>query len=136
MDTPSVDPRPLTNFEVYEFMKTRMESKDKVRAQQTLLYTGLKYFNERSPCTCQTSDEIASFISSMKRFDLTKSESLALINNCPTSQVELSVMIPELDTRFTMPQIDDILASISSAFPRGVEKASQIISSGVSEETT
>ena len=86
------DIRPLTNFEVHEFIKMRMESKDKVRAQQTILYTGMKYFNEKSPCTCQTSDEIESFIASMEKFGLKKTELLALINNCPTTQVELSVV--------------------------------------------
>lgn len=91
----NVDPndiRNLTNFEVFEFMKSRMQSKTKVRAQQTLLYTGIKYFNERSPCTEQTPEEINSLITALKKFDFSKKELLALINNCPTTQVELSVV--------------------------------------------
>ncbi len=43
-------------------------------------------------------------------------------------------MIPELDTRFTMTQIEEILAAVAQAFPKGVEKAAQINSSGISEE--
>lgn len=93
MNIDSNDVRPLTNFEVYDFMRKRMESKDKVRAQQTILYTGIKYFNEKSPCTVQTPDAIQSFIASMRHFNLKKPELLALINNCPTTQVELSVVI-------------------------------------------
>ncbi len=49
MDVNPSDIRPLTNFEVYEFMKSRMQSKNKVRAQQTLLYTSMKLPRNR-PC--------------------------------------------------------------------------------------
>ncbi|KAL5968157.1 DNA-directed RNA polymerase III subunit RPC9 [Taenia solium] len=134
MDIDSNDVRPLTNFEVYDFMRKRMESKDKVRAQQTILYTGMKYFNEKSPCTVQTPDSIQSFIASMGQFNLKKSELLALINNCPTTQVELSVMISDLDSRFTTPQIEEIIIAVSSIFPKGIERASQINSLGLPEE--
>ncbi|EUB64176.1 DNA-directed RNA polymerase III subunit RPC9 [Echinococcus granulosus] len=149
MDVDFNDVRPLTNFEVYDFVKKRMESKAKVRAQQTILYTGMKYFNEKSSCTVQTPDAIQSFIASMRHFNLKKSELLALINNCPTTQVELSVvisllnhtalrkiMISDLDTRFTLPQIEEIITAISSAFPKGTERASQINSLGLPEEHT
>ena len=91
------DVKPLTNFEVYEFVKMRMESKDKVRAQQTILYTTMRYFNEKSPCTCQAVDEIDSFVESMRKFNLNTSELLALINNCPTTQAELSVVSKTLE---------------------------------------
>uniref|UniRef100_A0A0X3P291 DNA-directed RNA polymerase III subunit RPC9 n=1 Tax=Schistocephalus solidus TaxID=70667 RepID=A0A0X3P291_SCHSO len=84
--------RSLTNFEVFEFMKARMESKNKVRAQQTLLYTGLKFFQEKSPCTTQTPQQIANFLEKIKTCKLKKEEVLALINNCPATQVELSVV--------------------------------------------
>ncbi|VDM22035.1 unnamed protein product [Hydatigera taeniaeformis] len=134
MDIGFNDIRPLTNFEVYDFMKKRMESKDKVRAQQTILYTGMKYFNEKSSCTVQTPDAIQSFITSVKHFNLKKPELLALINNCPSTQVELSVMISDLDTRFTPPQIEKIIEAVSSAFPNGIERASQINSLGLPEE--
>nr|CDS17453.1 DNA directed RNA polymerase III subunit [Echinococcus granulosus] len=136
MDVDFNDVRPLTNFEVYDFVKKRMESRAKVRAQQTILYTGMKYFNEKSSCTVQTPDAIQSFIASMRHFNLKKSELLALINNCPTTQVELSVMISDLDTRFTLPQIEEIITAISSAFPKGTERASQINSLGLPEEHT
>ncbi|KAL5110495.1 DNA-directed RNA polymerase III subunit RPC9 [Taenia crassiceps] len=134
MNIDSNEVKPLTNFEVYDFMKNRMDSKDKVRAQQTILYTGMKYFNEKSPCTVQTPDVIQSFIASVRHFNLKKSELLALINNCPTTQVELSVMISDLDTRFTMPQIEGIITAVSSAFPKGIGRASQINSLGLPEE--
>ena len=43
-------------------------------------------------------------------------------------------MISDLDSRFNIPQLEEILSVISSAFPKGIEKASQIASSGVLEE--
>ncbi len=92
MDVNPSDIRPLTNLEVYEFMKSRMQSKNKVRAQQTLLYTSMKFFNEKSPCTNQSSDEVRALCVALQQFNLSKDELLALINNCPTTQVELSIV--------------------------------------------
>lgn len=43
-------------------------------------------------------------------------------------------MINDLDTRFTMPQIEEILEKVASCFPEGTKKSSQIASSGVAEE--
>uniref|UniRef100_A0A0X3PIT0 DNA-directed RNA polymerase III subunit RPC9 n=1 Tax=Schistocephalus solidus TaxID=70667 RepID=A0A0X3PIT0_SCHSO len=128
--------RSLTNFEVFEFMKARMESKNKVRAQQTLLYTGLKFFQEKSPCTTQTPQQIANFLEKIKTCKLKKEEVLALINNCPVTQVELSVLIPDLDSQFTPAQTDKILALVAECFPEGVKRSVTINSSGVAEEST
>lgn len=43
-------------------------------------------------------------------------------------------MVPELDTRFTMAQVEEILGAILKSFPKATEKAGQIYSSGVNEE--
>nr|CDS28246.1 DNA directed RNA polymerase III subunit [Hymenolepis microstoma] len=134
LDVDFTNTKLLSNFEVYDFIKNRAGSKDKLRCQQTLFFTGLKYFNEKSPCTCLTSDAIQKFISEMKPFNLNKAELLSLINNCPATQVELSIMINDLDTRFTLAQIDEILDKVASCFPDGIKKASQIASSGVAED--
>lgn len=92
MDVDFSNVKPLTNFEVYSFMKKSTESKDRLRCQQTLFFTGLKYFNEKSPCICQAAEDIQKFLTDMKPFNLNKSELLALINNCPATHVELSVV--------------------------------------------
>nr|VZI38429.1 unnamed protein product [Spirometra erinaceieuropaei] len=122
VDTQST--RSLTNFE------------NKVRAQQTLLYTGMKFFQEKSPCTTQSSQEIADFLGKIKSCKLRKEEVLALINNCPATQVELSVMIPDLDSQFTPTQIEEMLALVAECFPEGVKKSITINSSGVADEST
>ncbi|CAH8541507.1 unnamed protein product [Schistosoma rodhaini] len=86
------NPRLLTNLEVLKIIKDKLESKKKVRRQQTLLYTGAKYLNTKSPCSKQTESGVQGFANDVKVFDLTKSEILMLINHCPSSQVELSVV--------------------------------------------
>lgn len=45
-------------------------------------------------------------------------------------------MISDLDTRFSMSQVEEILTVISNSFPRGTERASQVASSGICEEST
>lgn len=88
------NPRLLTNLEVLKLIKDKLESKKKVRRQQTLLYTGAKYLNTKSPCSKQEESGVQGFANDVKVFNLTKSEILMLINHCPSSQVELSVVSP------------------------------------------
>ncbi|CAH8544270.1 unnamed protein product [Schistosoma intercalatum] len=87
------NPRLLTNLEVLKLIKDKLESKKKVRRQQTLLYTGAKYLNTKSPCSKQEESGVQGFANDVKVFNLTKSEILMLINHCPSSQVELSIYV-------------------------------------------
>ncbi|CAH8541492.1 unnamed protein product [Schistosoma rodhaini] len=127
------NPRLLTNLEVLKIIKDKLESKKKVRRQQTLLYTGAKYLNTKSPCSKQTESGVQGFANDVKVFDLTKSEILMLINHCPSSQVELSVIISDLDSRLSNSQADQLLQLVQKHFPDGVTASQMINSTGTLE---
>ncbi|KAH9577902.1 hypothetical protein MS3_00008231 [Schistosoma haematobium] len=127
------NPRLLTNLEVLKLIKDKLESKKKVRRQQTLLYTGAKYLNTKSPCSKQEESGVQGFANDVKVFNLTKSEILMLINHCPSSQVELSVIISDLDSRLSNSQTDQLLQLIEKHFPDGVTASQMINSTGTLE---
>ncbi|CAH8566326.1 unnamed protein product [Schistosoma haematobium] len=127
------NPRLLTNLEVLKLIKDKLESKKKVRRQQTLLYTGAKYLNTKSPCSKQTESGVQGFANDVKVFNLTKSEILMLINHCPSSQVELSVIISDLDSRLSNSQTDQLLQLVEKHFPDGVTASQMINSTGTLE---
>ncbi|KAH9588529.1 hypothetical protein MS3_00005902 [Schistosoma haematobium] len=131
------NPRLLTNLEVLKLIKDKLESKKKVRRQQTLLYTGAKYLNTKSPCSKQTESGVQGFANDVKVFNLTKSEILMLINHCPSSQVELSVVssiiISDLDSRLSNSQTDQLLQLVEKHFPDGVTASQMINSTGTLE---
>ncbi|KAH9588528.1 hypothetical protein MS3_00005902 [Schistosoma haematobium] len=126
------NPRLLTNLEVLKLIKDKLESKKKVRRQQTLLYTGAKYLNTKSPCSKQTESGVQGFANDVKVFNLTKSEILMLINHCPSSQVELSI-ISDLDSRLSNSQTDQLLQLVEKHFPDGVTASQMINSTGTLE---
>ncbi|VDP35253.1 unnamed protein product [Echinostoma caproni] len=86
----------LTNFEVLQLINSKLSSKKKIRSQQTLLYTSSKYLNSKTPCTVQSPEAIHAFSRAVKPFELSKVELLMLINHCPSTQVELSVVMGDL----------------------------------------
>ncbi|CAH8557416.1 unnamed protein product [Schistosoma bovis] len=114
------NPRLLTNLEVLKLIKDKLESKKKVRRQQTLLYTGAKYLNTKSPCSKQEESGVQGFANDVKVFNLTKSEILMLINHCPSSQVELSVVyhIVQLKSTIFTPQLLQFISKRTSINPQ------------------
>ncbi len=96
--------KPLTNAETYLFLKDHFESKHKVRAQQTLFYTAKQFFNEKTVAPCQTSEQLQNFLAAIKGFKLSKNETLLLINHCPATQVELSVVRSSLGHKYQSPK--------------------------------
>ncbi|VEL26753.1 unnamed protein product [Protopolystoma xenopodis] len=126
----------ITNFEVHTLIQKKLESRKKIRGQQTLLYTTQKYMKEKSPAHLQDADQISRFSLQMKPYNMSKHELLMLLNNCPSTQVELSVMISELDTRYTASQIEQILSITREIMPASVDFTSKLNSSGVNEDNS
>jgi len=72
------------------------------------MYETLRYLEE-TPCAYQTRENIQSFLESMLRFKLTKTELLTLINNPPTSAVDLQMVIEDLEDRVSEDSYQDII---------------------------
>ncbi|KAJ2558976.1 RNA-binding RNA processing protein rpp1 [Coemansia sp. RSA 1933] len=116
----------LTNYEVYKVLKEEEElqkatkSSNKIKHPEnvtTLKFEALQYLSN-SPCTTQSSEQIASAKAQLLEYDLTKAEILQIINLRPKTPVELHLIIEECGERFTMEGLDELLEIILSALPR------------------
>ena len=82
----------------------------------TITYETVKYL-ERTPCALQASEHVVSFMEAMKDFDLTKAEKLQLLNNRPTSLVEMHLMIEESDERMSDEYMGRLMNAIVTHLP-------------------
>jgi len=91
------------------------EQKKKKRSDQnlrTITYETLQYLNE-TPAALQTPECIEDVLKSLVSYGLTKAEKLQLINLRPTTAVEISLIIEEIEERVTEVQVEEILEIVS-----------------------
>jgi hypothetical protein len=117
----------LSNYEVYKLLKETKEKEDlKYKANKTqqvdkhlptIVYESLKYL-EKSCCVQQSKPIIEEFYEKCKLYSLTKIEILQLLNQRPSSAVELQLIIEDSEERFTIEQMDDLLDLINNSLPQ------------------
>ncbi|VFR02564.1 unnamed protein product [Cuscuta campestris] len=92
---------PLTNFEVFEFLRSKDAVKDPTLALLPNIASEYKVFEylEKSGCKHLTREVINEFLEKCKSFKLSKAEMLNIINIMPKSAVELFPIIEACDTR-------------------------------------
>lgn len=98
--------------------------------------------NVQRPCAHQTGQQIPRFLDALTAWEkarpvegvaglsdegllapiekekrLTKGERLLLVNHAPTSEIELYSLVEEIEERFTMDQIQDLLAIVGAHLP-------------------
>ena len=99
----------LSNFEILNLIKS--ETKDpKNQDLNTLDFEILKYLKDN---TTQKRESICQFLKEIQTLDLNRLEQLQLINNKPKSLVELSVLIEELDDRFSEKDSNNLLELVN-----------------------
>ena len=105
----------LSNYEVYSLLqdiklgKNGQKQPNKYLNQlATITYSTLKYL-EGTPCKFHSAENIENFMKALKPFNLTKSEKLQLLNQKPTSAVEIQLIIEESEERLTEEQIGQLL---------------------------
>lgn len=121
----------ISNFEVLEVLK---DIKDGVSGHKkpgknqtnlaTILYSTLKYL-EKTPCNDQTRENIAQFMSAVEPFKLTHAEKLQLLNQRPTTAVEIQLIVEESEERLTEDQIEELLDAIIQTLPGEEAPAAQ-----------
>ena len=114
----------LTNTEVLNFLKNVQNGQEefqKIGKHQThlatIIYETLQHL-EHTPSRVQQPEQISSFLDAISsKFRLTKTERLLLINHCPSTPVEIQLLIENADERLTEDQVADLLSLVSHHFP-------------------
>lgn len=86
----------------------------------TVIYESLRYL-ERTPCAHQSPSVVRDFLRKLEErrehFPLTKAERLQLLNQRPSSAVELQVLIEDNEERFSLEQMDELLEFVLDNLP-------------------
>lgn len=113
----------LSNLEVFQLLEDISEGKNghkKPTNQQqnlaTVCYETLKYL-EKQPCKDQNSAIVQKFCKKLEPFKLTKAEKLQLLNQRPTTAVEIQLLIEESEERLSEEQTDSLLDIITECLP-------------------
>lgn len=115
----------ISNYEVYNLLldvQAGRNGQSKPTKNQTHLatvtYETIKYL-EKTMCKYQNSDAIKSFIAHLAPFNLTKAEKLQLLNQRPTTAVEIQLLIEESEERLTENQVYQLLEVVAKYLPDG-----------------
>lgn len=113
----------LSNYEVLTLLEDINEGKNghkKPNNQQqnlaTVCYETLKYL-EKTPCKQQSSEAIQQLCKRLEPFRLTKAEKLQLLNQRPTTAVEIQLLIEESEERLSEDQTEQLLGIIAECIP-------------------
>ncbi|CAG8473055.1 9260_t:CDS:2 [Racocetra fulgida] len=73
--------------------------------------------SQQSPSSTQTPEQIEATLTNLKRYNLTKSEKLQLINLRPQSIAELELIIEDCEDRFEMDTLREMIYIVGSKLP-------------------
>ncbi|XP_060072312.1 DNA-directed RNA polymerase III subunit RPC9-like [Ylistrum balloti] len=117
----------LTNYEVLTLLSDiqagRGQKKPDKSLQQlaTITYEAVKYLEDK-PCKTQTPEIIEQFMTDVQSFNLTKSEKVQLLNQYPSTAVEIQLIVEESEERLTEDQIYELLEVIGKYRPSKPEE--------------
>ena len=106
----------LTNHEVLTMLEsTKASSSNSANLHQhnTIIYESLKYLRS-TPIAGQTDDSIATLVRALNTYDLTPAELLQIVNLRPKSVTDITMIIEEVEERYTDEQVEQILAHIAA----------------------
>ncbi|XP_046995445.1 DNA-directed RNA polymerase III subunit RPC9 isoform X2 [Schistocerca americana] len=111
METINANAAILSNYEVWILLQEIRGKKQHSNAfgqLATITYETTRYLQD-TPCSQQTPEIIENFLRALEPFKLTKSEKVMLLNNPPTTPVEIQLMVEESEERLTDEQVGQLL---------------------------
>jgi len=99
----------LSNYEVMSHLHKIKDRKNKTKGQlATITYETLRYL-EKSPCAQQTTQSVVSCLKALEAYNINKNEKLMILNNPPTTPLEIQLIIEESEERLSDDQVEEIL---------------------------
>jgi len=121
METINPNSAMLSNFEVLALLQELKSEQKKNRTTRnsplaTIIYEATRYL-QQTPCKLQTADQVRNFLTAVKPLKLTKGEKLMLLNNPPSTPLEVQVMVEESEERFTEEEVEKLLQTVQDTLP-------------------
>ncbi|KAJ1521898.1 hypothetical protein ONE63_002235 [Megalurothrips usitatus] len=121
METINPNAAMLSNFEVLALLQELKSQQKKNRTSRssplaTIIYEATRYL-EGTPCKFQTADHVRNFLGATRDIKLTKGEKLMLLNNPPSTALEVQVMVEESEERFSEEEVEKLLQTIQETLP-------------------
>lgn len=89
-----------------------VKKKTGLRNLATISYETLQFLDSTSCCS-QTKEKVVSFLKQIKNFKLTKTECMMMINNPPSSQLHIQLLIEDSEERLTETDVHNIIQIVS-----------------------
>jgi len=112
----------LSNYEVLGLLKDIQAGRGQKKPNKfqtnlaTITYETIKGL-ESFPCAHHTPEGLTAVMKALHPYDLKPAEKLQLINLCPTSAVEIQLIVEESEERLTEAQIDELLEVLATHLP-------------------
>ncbi|EZA50533.1 hypothetical protein DMN91_010057 [Ooceraea biroi] len=104
----------LSNYEVLKILQnTKSYKKQKMNQLATITYQTIKYL-EDTPCKKQSEEKIVEYLKAMESKKLTKAEKLTLLNLCPTTPLEIQLMVEESEERLSEEEVEAVLQIVTN----------------------
>ncbi|XP_026747678.1 DNA-directed RNA polymerase III subunit RPC9-like [Trichoplusia ni] len=120
METINVNAASLCNYEVMLILQKLKDTTQKKHKREgylaTVTYETLHYLQD-TECKNQTPESIGKFMNAMKKFKLTKTEKLMMVNTPPRTELEIQLIVQESEERLSEDDVREIIDIINNLFP-------------------
>ena len=129
----------LSNYEVLQLLSDIQSGRGQIKPNKhqknlaTITYETVKYI-VNTPSKKQTPELVENLMTELQDFNLTKAEKLQILNQRPTSAVEIQLIVEESEERLTEEQIYQLLDIVSKYNPS--EDTSNVEEEGMEEDET
>ncbi|PSN46686.1 DNA-directed RNA polymerase III subunit RPC9 [Blattella germanica] len=126
----------LSNYEVLTLLQELrgQQKRSNTRSQlATITYETIKYLQD-TPCSQQSPEIIRNFLKALEPFKLTKAEKVMLLNNPPTTPLEIQLMVEESEERLTDEQVEALLQIVVDCKLASAPSAQEEEAGGEEEE--
>ncbi|CAH0604946.1 unnamed protein product [Chrysodeixis includens] len=120
MEIVNVNAAALCNSEVMEMLQKLKDTTQKKHKREgylaTVIYETLHYLQD-TECKNQTAESVEKFLKAMKKFKLTKTEKLMMLNTPPRTELEIQLIVQESEERLSEDDVSNIIDIINKLFP-------------------
>ncbi|XP_059057128.1 DNA-directed RNA polymerase III subunit RPC9 [Achroia grisella] len=120
METIKANAAFLCNYEVMQILQQLKDNTQKKHKREgslaTVTYETIHYLQD-SDCKTQSAQSIQNFLEAMKRFKLTKTEKLMMVNTPPRTELEIQLIVQESEERLTDEEVQSIITIVNEFLP-------------------